>query len=174
LPFAEHPILCRAGSTTQQTCIFYFTNADLLDILSDRWSYLRGMARTLSETEQRHRTQRFLALADLGARVLTTAVKWGALVWMVYFAGRAFESLSGKQTVADIAVKVLGNLTISKYVCLLLAGGCTTWAVGERLLRRKRVADLTARLKLHETSADPGRSSSTLPPTGQTRKDDAA
>jgi len=145
-----------------------------LDILPDEWFDLRGMARTLSEREQRHRTQRFFAVADLVARVLTTSVKWGALVWMAYFADHAFESLSGKQTVADIAVKVLGNLTISKYVYLFLAGGCATWACGERRLRRKRGADLTARLKLHETSADPGRSSSTLPPTGQTRKDDAA
>jgi hypothetical protein len=125
-----------------------------------------------SNQELRHGTQRFLAAADLIARIITSSIKWGALLGIAYFASRAIESLSGQTTLANFALNFLGDVKINQYVYLFLTGGGGIWALNERRLRRNKVAELANRIKTLENLLDGKRSSSMLPPSGTTRAED--
>lgn len=81
------------------------------------------MAPKKSNRELRHGTQRFLAGMDVIARIFTAAIKWGALLGIMYFVFRAVASLSGQITMANFAVQFLGNIAINHWLYLLLTGG---------------------------------------------------
>jgi hypothetical protein len=125
-----------------------------------------------SNSELRATTHKFVSVVDGLARVLQALLKWGGICAIAYFAYKSIASLSGQTTVANLALKVLGNLTISQSVAYTVAGGSAVWALGERSLRKKTVAKLSERLKNHETDIDKTRTSSTLPKSGNTRKED--
>jgi hypothetical protein len=125
-----------------------------------------------SNQELRQRTHRFVTVVDASARVLQTLIKWGALTGIAFFSYKAVGSLSGKTTLASIVVSLLGDLRINQWIAYALAVGGCGWALGERNLRRKRVAELTGRTKELEMIVDKKRSSSSLPVSGKTRQDD--
>ncbi len=132
------------------------------------------MRRKLSEKDQFHKTQRFLAGTEAASRVLVYAVKYGALIWVAKYVYLSVVSLSGKETlaIADLGLKVLANIGLGKWLCILLAGGSGGWAIGERRMRRKMTAEYAEKLKKYEMERDNNRTSSQLPPSGQTRQGD--
>jgi hypothetical protein len=125
-----------------------------------------------SNSEIKATTFRFVSAVDAIARVLQVSVKWGGICTVAFFIYKCIASLSGQTTVADIGLKVLASMTLSKTVSYTLAGGAACWALGERTLRKKTVAKLSERLTKHETEIDTNRSSSKLPMTGNTRTED--
>jgi len=126
----------------------------------------------MSNSELRSTTHKFVSVVDGLARVTQTFIKWGGFCVIAYFAYKSIASLSGQTTIATIAVKLLGNLTTSQSVAYTAAGGGVAWACGERFFRKKTVSKLTDRLKIHEIGLDKGRTSSKLPKSGNTRKED--
>lgn len=126
----------------------------------------------LSNQELRQKTNRFMAGVDASARVLQTLIKWGALATIAFFCYRSIECLSGRTTLSNIVVSVLGDLRINQWVAYAVGAGGCAWAVGERQTRRKRVAELSKRTRELEFALDKNRSSSTLPTSGKTRVED--
>jgi hypothetical protein len=128
--------------------------------------------RTLSNRELKHGTQRTLALIDGLARIIGSLAKWGTIAWIAYCLYLSVNSLSGKETISNIAVKVFGNLSINQWLAYVFAGGGCVWGISERSFRRKKTAELGNRVKELETIIDKNRSSSNLPQTGQTHPED--
>jgi hypothetical protein len=125
-----------------------------------------------SNQELQQKTHRFLAGVDASTRVLQTLIKWGGLAAIAYFCYKSVECLSGKTTLSNIVVSVLGDLRINQWLAYAVGTGGCVWAVGERAIRRKRVAELSKRTIELESALDKNRSSSTLPTTGKTRAED--
>jgi hypothetical protein len=120
----------------------------------------------------KHSTTRAVALIDACARVFTALIKYGAAVLIVYFCADAFKSLSGKITLTEIAVKVFGSVAVNQWIAYIFGGGCGVWAVCERRLRRRKIAELAARPIELERIIDPGRSSSMITEEGKTKPGD--
>lgn len=105
-----------------------------------------------------------LGFLTMTARLLL----WG---WVAYQAKEAISALAGKATLADISLSILksGSRELIAYAATLLA---LAWGVSERVLRKRKVKHLSARVKLLERRLDPNRSSSNLTATGDTRPGD--
>ena len=128
--------------------------------------------RKLSNSELRSTTHKFVSVVDALARVLQALIKWGAFCGIAYFSYKSISCLSGQTTEANVALKFLGSLNISQSIAYTVAGGSAVWAFGERSFRKKTIAKLSERLKHYETDIDNSRTSSKLPKSGNTRKED--
>ena len=84
----------------------------------------------------------------------------------------AVVALAGKQTLADIGLKLLANVTFSQTLAWTGAGGATIWAMSERRLRKKIIRQKADRIKQLEEHIDRHRSSSRLMADGSTRPED--
>jgi hypothetical protein len=122
--------------------------------------------------ERKFSHERFLSIVDLCSRTFTQLVKWGGITSCFYFAYKAIASLSGNDTIANVAVTFVTDLKINQWLCYLIATVCGGWAFGERRLRRKRTTALHRRNKELEKLINKNRTSSSLPPDGGTRKED--
>jgi hypothetical protein len=121
--------------------------------------------------ERKYAHERFLAIVDFISRAYAQTVKWGALVACAFFAYKSIDSLSGRDTFVQLALSLVANLKVNKWI-YLIAAGCATWALGERRLRRKRTKALHRRNKELEKLIHPNRTSSSLPAGGETRPED--
>lgn len=130
----------------------------------------------LSRHQLQQGTARYISTIDAFARVLTTFIKWGFLALICYFFSGAvqngIQNLAGKQTGANFLLNILGNISINKWLVAGLLTLAGSWAYGERRLRKRTVHKLADRLKAFETQVDNERSSSTLTPSGNTRRED--
>lgn len=106
------------------------------------------------------------------AETVRTAIKWGSLVLIARYGFLATASLAGKQTVADIAMRFLGSLAVSKSIAYILGGGGVIYGIGQRQLRRKSIRRITKDKNDAERLIDPGRTSSELTETGTTQPGD--
>jgi hypothetical protein len=104
--------------------------------------------------------------------VVQSLFKYAAVVACAYFAYRAVAVLAGKQTLASVGLRVLGNVQVSQGVCAVLTGGSILYGVGQRQLRHRAVKRLGKGLSLAEKMIDKGRSSSGLTDTGTTPGED--
>lgn len=84
----------------------------------------------------------------------------------------AVDSLAGKTTATDIALKAITDLKLDRGVLYVLTGGTALWAIRERKLRKKKTKDLGAYVKELEKHIDPNRTSSNLTETGDTHPED--
>lgn len=115
---------------------------------------------------------RWLSGLAKGLDTLKYLIKWGAIVWVAYFVRDMVASLAGQTTVADIVVKVVATASRSQLVAWLIALGALSWGWLEMKLRRKNIKVMSGRIRELESQLDPGRSSSKLTTTGETRKED--
>ena len=99
-------------------------------------------------------------------------IRWGGIVACFYCLYLIVESLAGKTTAADIALKAITDLELDRGVLYLLTGGTTFWAIRERKLRKKKTKDIEAHVKELEERIDPNRTSSNLTETGDTHPED--
>jgi hypothetical protein len=100
--------------------------------------------------------------------VVTTLIKWGTLLGIAWLFRGTIESLAGKATHADIAIKVLGNIKVSRGLVALFAVGGWVYGLGERSLRRRHIKRVTTQKNELENVIDARRTSSDLTPTGTT------
>jgi len=86
------------------------------------------------------------------------------------------RALAGKQTAADISFKAIASIYANRYAALILSwvltGGTTTWALGERALRKKNIKRVAAESSQLQKMVDPKRRSSQLMTDGTTRPED--
>ncbi len=81
-------------------------------------------------------------------------------------------ALAGRQTLADIGIKVLADITLSKSICFGAAGCGLAYGIAQDRLRRKTIRKKARRIKVLEEMIDPSRSSSNLMHDGRTRPED--
>lgn len=104
--------------------------------------------------------------------VINNLIRWGGLVGLGYELVQVVRAVAGKETTANILVKILANVTITQGVLTTVAAGSTVLYLKERSARRKAVQRLHPRIKELEEQIDPKRSSSTLTEMGDTNPSD--
>jgi len=104
--------------------------------------------------------------------IVTTAIKYGSLVACVGFVYLSISALAGKATLANVGIRLLGNLTVSNGIMSILTGGSILYGVGQRRLRHTTVKRLAKERNDLERVVDRHRSSSGLTETGRTRPED--
>ena len=97
---------------------------------------------------------------------------WLCIGWCAHEFSNAFIVYAGKNSFADLTLRVLANVTVVWELSLTLSGISVTLYLRERRLHRDTRQRLTARITELELKIDPKRTSSHLTPRGQTRKDD--
>ncbi len=130
----------------------------------------RGVQRRPSEGELRYLLH--ARIVDRVADVLNGLVKWGALVLTIYFSYRTVDSLAGKLTFADIAVRFMTSMTVSKWAAYIFGTGGVLYGLKERQLRRRNIRRLAPTRIEYEKGIDPNRSSSGLTTAGTTSPED--
>ena len=96
-------------------------------------------------------------------------IRWVGVAYCVYL---CIESLAGRSTFASFFVRFFATVEeggVSKWwvaAAILFAA----WAVGERVLRLRKVGAMSKRLEMLELTVDKGRTSSGLTRTGETPK----
>ena len=109
---------------------------------------------------------------DAVVMICREIIKWGAIVLLGRYAYLSIAALAGQQTLADIAVRFLGNLTVSNSIAYILAGGGVAYGLGERQLRRRHIKRNVKSKNDLEKILDPKRTSSERTDTGKTRPGD--
>lgn len=109
---------------------------------------------------------------DTTGKIANTAIAWGGAVMITYWGFRSIEVLSGHSTFADIGVRVLANVSISKAVAWLFGCSGVVYGIKQRRLRRDTIENLQARIKLLEKTIDSKRTTSGLTVRGETREED--
>ena len=109
---------------------------------------------------------------DRTAVVVEAGFRYGALVAIFYFLYASVASLAGQVTLADIGLRIIGDVRISETIAWLFGGGGVGYGLRERKLRRDTIERLTPRVRKYEEMLDPQRSSTGLPSRGTTRPED--
>ena len=97
---------------------------------------------------------------------------WLGIGWCAHEISKTFIAYAGRDSIADLTLRVLANISVVWELSLTLSGISVTLYVRERKLHRDTRERLTARVTELELKIDPKRTSSHLTPRGQTRKDD--
>lgn len=127
-------------------------------------------AKTAPLSEE-YRLRRLVLISEMATAVITAAFKWVGLVAVAFFFYKSIDSLSGKHTIADIVIGTLADLKVNEWVAYAIGGAGVFYGLGERKLRRKRVAELAQTNTKLETLIDPNRTSSGLKSDGTTPHD---
>ena len=109
---------------------------------------------------------------DIIGGIFNGLIRWGGIIICFYFLYLMVDSLAGKTTATDIALKAITDLKLDRGVLYLLTGGTTLWAIRERRLRKRNTKHIAAHTKELEKRIDPNRISSNLTETGDTHPED--
>jgi hypothetical protein len=91
---------------------------------------------------------------------------------VAYLLGHAIEALAGKQTDANILVKMLGVFEVSMALSWMAGGAGVIYGRSQAKQKKTTVERLHKRIAELESVMDPGRTSSKLTPRGETNKED--
>lgn len=136
------------------------------------------MARKRSKAEVQadvtmHRTQVF---TDAIVKIVSLVIQWGALVLIFWISAPALKvavvALAGKKTVANFTFEWLMSKHATPVLSFVISVGSIVYGVKQSRLRRDTIKRFHKYQLKYETEIDPGRSSSELAPTGDTRKED--
>lgn len=108
-----------------------------------------------------HRTQGVVS-------VLTTAIWAMAVVLVARYSYLTVDTLAGDRTVADIGIRVLGDIRISAILPMAVGFGGILYGYRQRSLRKSAIERLASRNRNLERRTDPGRTSSGLTSRGDT------
>jgi len=103
-------------------------------------------------------------IGDLGRYV----IQWTGLVLIAYFFYRTFDSFAGRNTFAEIGIKILGKITVSRGIVSLLTASGWVYGLGQRSLRRRNIERLAPAKNKVERLLDSHRTSSDLTSRGTT------
>lgn len=134
------------------------------------------MAKNKAQLDTQVRIQRIHARY----RVVSRAVPWIGIVAISYIWADAIKFLAGQETIADISVKIVENLTVKitqtqyvveyvEYAVIVLA---VLYGLRQRKLRRDVIEKMEGRVRELEQRVDPNRSSSNLTSRGDTNPTD--
>lgn len=112
--------------------------------------------------------------AEIKASVANAFIRYGFSFGIAYWAYRVVDTLAGRTTLADIGidVSVIANENVGQLLAWLTGAGGIIYGLAQRRLRRRTIHRLQGRIRDLETQIDPGRTSSSITTTGQTRPED--
>ena len=148
--------------------------------------------RTVEELEAELRGLHRHRLGDHVTKVLTAFAKWGSLVWIAVQAKDVGIAWAGKTTLANIRINAAatGNLDVAvDRVCgalkdiqatalfvtvlaILFAVSAIAYGRRQAKLRRDAILRLSPFEQMYERIVDPGRTTSGITPSGETRDED--
>lgn len=128
--------------------------------------------RSKAELSAENRILRNAKTAEGIVAVANNFLKWGGIVLIFYFLDHSIAALAGKNTSSDIAVSLITDFKINKYLGYAIGGGGALYGYGQKELRRKTIERLHGQIKILEEKLDPRRSSSKLTKSGDTRPED--
>lgn len=107
-------------------------------------------------------------------QVFLHLIRWGGVSYIAHQIYLSIDSLSGKDTLADIGlnVNILSDVKVSIALAWIIAVLSILYALRERTLRKTTIKRLQTRITMLEKEIDPKRTSSTLTPEGNTRQED--
>lgn len=106
--------------------------------------------------------------ANLISKNLGTLIRSAAVVALGWFGYLSIDVLAGEETVANIVVKVLGDLRVSEWAAYLFGGAAITYGWRQKGLLHKVNETQGARVSQLEQEIDRRRTSSRLTKRGQT------
>jgi hypothetical protein len=108
------------------------------------------------------------------ADVVRTLLRVGGTVGVFYLIYVTLTAFAGKTSSANLrfVAKVITSLRLDQVISYLAALVGLVYGLYERSLRRGYIEKFSGRIEELESRLDPGRSSSGLPSTGETRPDD--
>jgi TRAP-type C4-dicarboxylate transport system permease small subunit len=112
---------------------------------------------------------RKIRVIDGVVSVANNLVRFGCLALAFYFSYRMVDSLAGKETFADVGIRMLFD---SRVLAIIFGSGGLVYGLAERKLRQRTVKKLHPRIKVYEQLLDPARTSSSLTETGETNPED--
>lgn len=131
---------------------------------------------TMGEAPLTPEARERLAFLEIESRYVTirTGLRVGGVLGVAYFLFRSIEAIAGQATSLSIIISLILNafFELKFAFAVTLAGGCAVWAIAERMLRHRKVANLSGRIKELEQSIDPNRTSSGLTKHGKTNPRD--
>ena len=125
-----------------------------------------------SENELQLRVLRLTRFAEGTVQVLSSLIRWGAIVLIVRYGYLSIVSLAGQNTLADIGINFLSNINVSIAVAWTAGVGGLAYGARQKKLRKNTVERLQGRIQELETEIDPNRSTSNLTHRGDTRPED--
>ncbi len=128
--------------------------------------------RNRAEIEAELRILKKTRFAEGTVQVLLSLIRWGAIIAISRYAYLAIDSLSGKNTLADIGVNFLTDIKVSVAIAWGAGVGGMVYGASQRKLRKDTVERLQGRVQELESEIDPSRSSSNLTRRGDTRLED--
>ena len=111
-------------------------------------------------------------ISDGIARVVSDIVRYGVAGFLGYCVYLSIDSLAGRTTDANIAVKFLSDLRVSIVFSWTVAGGSVFYGWKQKKLRQKTVERMQGRITELERKIDSRRTSSKLTQRGETRPED--
>ena len=105
-------------------------------------------------------------------QVLSSLIRWGAIVLIARYGYLSIASLAGQNTLADIGIDLLSNIKVSVALSWVAGAGGLAYGVRQKKVRKDTVERLQGRIKELETGIDPNRSTSNLTHRGDTRPED--
>lgn len=111
-------------------------------------------------------------LSDGIVSVINNLIKYGFLAIAFYYSYRMVDALAGKETISNIAFKMITDLKMNQWMAYAIGGCGLSYGLAERSVRKKTVTRLHSRIEELELKKDPKRTSSMLTSTGDTRPED--
>jgi hypothetical protein len=122
------------------------------------------------KVEPRHVVRlKIIDAIDANLRLL---IKYGCLAVVAYFTYGSITVLAGRQTFAQIGIKVLGDIKIANSIGYVVGGGGIAYGRRQKKLKEDVIQKLAPRIKELETAIDSSRSSSGITERGRTRPED--
>lgn len=129
-------------------------------------------SKTKAQLEAENKALKNYHISTAITSVINNLIRWGAIVGLGYELLQIVRAVAGKETTANILVKILANVTITQGILTAVAAGSTALYLKERSARRKVVQKFHPRIKELEEQIDLKRSSSTLTEMGDTNPSD--
>ena len=104
--------------------------------------------------------------------VINTFIKYGSFTLVVRYLYLAVATLAGKETVSNIVLSLVTNLSMNQWMAYAMAGSGVAYGYSQRRLRMNTVERLQSRNEQLELAVDPNRTSSLLRSNGETRPED--
>lgn len=113
-------------------------------------------------------TTKFVQGSNVLGKLVTSAMKYGFLGYMVFCLKESFVAFAGHQTTANIGITLLADLKLPQWFGYVFGGSGIGYGLGERYVRRKSIKRLSSRNNELERMINQDKASSMLTEYGTT------
>lgn len=113
-------------------------------------------------------SKRLEALVTIGKEIIRCGTII-AVAWLLYLSVR---TLAGQTTMADIGIRILGDIKINAVLGWVTGGGGISYGIAQKKLRSRTIQRMASRVSYLEKELDKKRTSSRLTTYGDTNPKD--